>query len=1150
MSHLDFSILGPLRVRRLPSGDVVELADKPELLLARLLLAPGTPVSPDRLIDDVWDGAAKSNTVQQTVARLRERLGDDTKPWRTITLNGAGYAFAGPRRTIDAQRFALLARRGRDLVSTRPHAARAMLAEALESWHGPLLDGRGGLPWVTSAARELQALRDNAEVDYNEVRLLLGEHDEVEVSVRRQLIDHELDERRHQQLIRALLGGGRNAEATEAYLAACRALGTPGPQLRDLGAQLGRRGPATAGARRRPVASTSRAGGWVLLDARLHTEPSLPEPPMGTAVLTIEQAGGEAHPAGADRVAAVFPGSEAAARAAIELASDPRLRCRVGLHAGATVPVGDHLLGPGPARCRLLSDAAHPGQVLVSESARAAGWEGGELVAHGPQRFEDLLDPEDTYELPVSGAPREPRLPRTLSRHPHHLPVQANRFVGRAREIDELSRLLGRRELVTLTGPGGCGKTRLALQLAAHSAAAFADGAWFAGLADVPPGADAEAVATVVAGAVGARQVAGEDAADALRRHLSDRSVLLVLDNCEHVVGACGELVAELRAHAPGTCVIATSIQPLGIDGERVRDVPPMATEGDAEHELPDAVELLLERAGALPSADWRDAAFVREATEVCRLLDGLPLAIELAAGQVAQRGLAGLSTEIGAMLEGNGRLASLSSSDPTRNPRHLTVEATIAWGHGLLGARQQQVLRRLAVFRGSFGLDEARAVVCGPDEPDDVVDVVWSLVHRSMIASQPPLDGAPRLRLRLPIRAFAQERLAEAGESAEVRSRHTAVYRDLAMRRAPALFGADEDATLRALEADHDNFRAALAHLIEERRAEEALRLVGALWWLWFSHGHFEEGGVWVDAALALDDTPSQPVVRALRVASHLSWWRGAHEETAGYNARLEATAGAINDTWGLAWAPMGDAAVLMFGQPELALERLEQSRSCFASIGCTWEAGYALMLTGAAQWFAGDVPAARTGYAEAAEIFARLQHGSVLASARRGEGLMTALTGDPERGEALCHDALAFTESIGDRGGSAQALNFLAAIARLTGDFDLMAERHAAALVYAREVGELWATCSALDGIATVARAAGKAMLAAQLLACSGAIAEQAGFGPSLSEREMREAEIAALRDAMTQHGFADAWRRGGEMSIADAVASALAFTRAYAA
>ncbi|MBJ7330187.1 MAG: hypothetical protein JHC95_09840, partial [Solirubrobacteraceae bacterium] len=233
----------------------------------------------------------------------------------------------------------------------------------------------------------------------------------------------------------------------------------------------------------------------------------------------------------------------------------------------------------------------------------------------------------------------------------------------------------------------------------------------------------------------------------------------------------------------------------------------------------------------------------------------------------------------------------------------------------------------------------------------------------------------------------------------------------------------------------------------------------------------------------------------------------------------------------------------------PDLALPQLVESRTRFGDIKCAWEAAYALMMIGGAHWFAGEIPAARVAYGESADIFDALNHGSVLASARRGEGLMAALSGDIEYGTAVCHDALAISEAIGDRGGSAQALNFLAVIARDSGDLDLVAERHGAALQYAREVGELWATCAALDGIAAVARADGRIVLATQLLACSTAIAERAGFGPPHHERELRKREVAALRAAMSPREFADAARRGKGMRVADAVTEALTFARDYA-
>jgi tetratricopeptide (TPR) repeat protein len=315
-------------------------------------------------------------------------------------------------------------------------------------------------------------------------------------------------------------------------------------------------------------------------------------------------------------------------------------------------------------------------------------------------------------------------------------------------------------------------------------------------------------------------------------------------------------------------------------------------------------------------------------------------------------------------------------------------------------------------------------------------------------------------------------------------------------------------------------------------------------MWWLWFSHGHLEDGGAAAQRALAIDGTPTPQRVRALRAASHLSWWRGEYRQAARHNEELLACAEAIDDDWGRAWAPMAFGAVEMFLDSRRALEHLEESRRRFESLGRQWEAAYALQVIGGARWFAGDEQGAGAAFDEAVEIFEAIGQSSVLASARRNAGLMAAICGNPARGTALCTAALTLSNALHDRAGSAQALNFLAAIHRDEGDRASALACHAQALRLAREVGELWATCWALDGIAGAALAAGEPETAARLQACSGRHAARAGYRPPPREHAIRDADARELRRALDATDFERAAVEGDLMTVGEAVACALAF------
>ena len=1154
MVELDYMILGRVAVRPAASPEPVRMGEQVKLVVARLLLRPGALVTTDAIAGALWgdeERASRRNGVQHAVRAARAALGDTVEPRRVLVLDGDAYRIVIPSLLlVDAERFKALATRGHDLLAEQPRTARAMLSEALHAAGGSLFGEFADRPWAAGHAAELDRLRERVEVDLNEARLALGEYADLDVPVRRQIVERPLDERLRGQLIRALLGDGRATEASMAFRDAVAELGALGPELMALGRQAARGTPDVPWTA--PSHSRARRPGHTVVCVQLDAVGRAPEQPgSGTIALILDAHGGTALPIAAERMIAVFEEPGVAMRAARAIASDFRFAARIGVHVGSIIDLGDRLIGPGPAHGWQLALAAHPGQMLVSGAAQERAGSTDGLRELGEHRFPDLGPPAPLFELVhPRGLVFDP--PVTLSRRPTNLPIQPTRFVGRAADVDALSRLASPGALLTLTGPGGCGKTRLALQVAARNIATFAEGAWFVGLAEIEAGSGIESVAAGIANQLGVRALPGETLPAAVVRHVADRAMLLVLDNCEQVHEACADLLAQIHVRCRDVGVIATSRRRLGIAGEVVSAILPMTIDDDDPEVLSDAVELLLERAGPPSPHDVGRADVLAEAAAICRAFDGLPLAIELAAGQVATRGLAGVAAEVAAAAATARPLSQYISVDPSRPARQRTIESAIAWSYDLLDEREQHVLPRLAVFRGTFGETEARLLAIG-DGPageiagDDVADILASLIESSMVVVAPPLAGTSRMRLLEPIRTFALRHLEEGDRLDAVRAAHAAIYFDLATHTAPGLFGPTEQICTERLEADHDNLRVALAWYVDRGAAESALRLVGALWWLWFSHGHLVEGCVWVERVLALDDMPSRLRVRALRAGSHLSWWRGDFAGCQAYNDELAVCAEVIDDAWGRAWGLMAFGAVEMFHDPAAALARFAQSKQQFEALSCAWEAGYALLVSGGARWFGGEDQAAGEAYDEAVEIFERLGHSSVLASARRGSGLMAARRGHVARGIAMCEQARRLSDAIADRAGSAQALNFLAAISRDTGD-------HATALLYYREalllahaVGELWATCWALDGIAGVAVAFGEPEIAARLLAHSGRLASRAGYRQSPHELTLRQDDIRRLRRQLGED-FERADAEGALMSVNAAVVYADAFAARY--
>jgi predicted ATPase/class 3 adenylate cyclase len=555
-----------------------------------------------------------------------------------------------------------------------------------------------------------------------------------------------------------------------------------------------------------------------------------------------------------------------------EWPTDGRVRVRIGIHTGHAVPAEGAYTGLAVHRAARISASARGGQVLISQATASIIEDeeetdpGFTLVDLGEQKLKDLdrpvrlfqlaapgLDPPPALDAP-GGPAAEPRLERAVSlrdpspelrgpaaaaaaptsvRARHNLPAPLTSFLGRDHDLAELERLLGQVRLVTVTGTGGAGKTRLAVEAAARVMGRFGDGVWLAELAGI---ADPGLVATAVMEALGVRQEAGVPVLEALRYRLRSAQVLLVLDNCEHLLDASAQLAGVLLRGSPGLRVLATSREPLGIAGEVVYPVRPLPV--SVEHAGADtaagapAVRLFLDRGSAARGGVTAGVAPVAVAERICRKLDGLPLAIELAAARLGTLS----AGEIEARLA--DRFAFLARRRPGAEPRHQALQAAIDWSYQLLPAEERRVFSDLSVFAGTFGLAQA-AAVCGTDEVE-VLEVIDQLAAKSLLVAEPAEDGT-RYRLLDTIRHYAADRLAEAGCSEAARRRHALAFLSLAEHeRGPAV-----------LSRNHDNFRAALDWSLSTED-QTGPRLVLALGGFWLARGLLQEGRDWLERALA----------------------------------------------------------------------------------------------------------------------------------------------------------------------------------------------------------------------------------------------------------------------------------------------------------
>jgi len=490
------------------------------------------------------------------------------------------------------------------------------------------------------------------------------------------------------------------------------------------------------------------------------------------------------------------------------------VRVRMGVHTGeaATTATGD-LVGLHVHRAARVGAVAHGGQVLLSETAAALVRDslppGAALRDLGAQRLKDLGRPEQIFQLDAAGLRADFPPLRSLGNPalPNNLPAQLSAFIGRDREMSEVRALVESRRLVTLTGAGGSGKTRLALQVAAELLDGSGDGVWLAELAAV---SDGDMVPTAISEALGIGEQPGRAVLDGLLDALAFQSVLIVLDNCEHVIGACAKTADAILRHCPGVYLLVTSREPLGIGGETIYRVPSLSLP-DPEDPAPasgDAVALLAERAREQGVDLAIDEETLPLMVSVCRRLDGLPLAIELAAARLRSLSLAGLRDRL------DQRFRLLTGGSRTALARQQTLRATVDWSYSLLNPAEKSLLRLLSVFAESFDLDAVEGV-CGSGDIEafDTADLLGSLVDKSLVVAEPTGD-AFRYRLLETIRQFAAERLVEAGdEAAAAAAAHCQYFLALVEAAAPHLEGPDQGRWFARLDADHANLRRATEH-------------------------------------------------------------------------------------------------------------------------------------------------------------------------------------------------------------------------------------------------------------------------------------------------------------------------------------------------
>jgi predicted ATPase/class 3 adenylate cyclase len=870
----------------------------------------------------------------------------------------------------------------------------------------------------------------------------------------------------------------------------------------------------------------------------------------------VEAHGGFVFKTVGDAFCAAFPTAQETVEAALDAqkfllseeweGTDP-LRVRMALHTGTAEERDGDYFGPTVNRVARLLSAGHGGQVLLSlsteELVRDQLPRGAGLRDLGVRRLKDLFASEHIFQLTAPDLPTSFPPLKTLDVRLNNLPIQPTPLLGREREVAEITDLLRRSDvrLLTLTGTGGTGKTRLALQSAAELIDEFEDGAFFVGLA---PLSDPHLVASTVAGALSVSQSAGGALEEDLRDYLGNKELLLVLDNFEQVVDAA-PLVGGLLSGCPGLQVLVTSRTLLRIYGEHEYAVRSLELP-DPRHLPPieelrqyGTIRLFTERARAAKADFSLTNENARAVAEICARLDGLPLAIELAAARIKLLSTQAMRSRL------SNPLTFLTGGARDLPERQRTLRGAIAWSHALLDEGEQVLFANLSVFSGGCVL-EAVETTCDADG-DLFVDVLGglsSLLDKSLLRKEEGVEGEPRFVMLETIREYARERLEASGKAGEIRRLHAEYFLALAEQGASELQGPEEATWLERMETEHDNMRAALYWTLQSEEAGLGLRLAGALWRFWDVRGYYGEGRRWLEEALAKDERASEARAKALEGVGWLADLQGdidravaAAEEGLRIGARVE-----IQSSVTASFLRILGSAAYVGGDHERAARLYDESLALSRKAGDERGVASSLLQLGNVSSDLGDHERAKKFYEEGLALSRKFDDKALLASALISVGAEFLLQGDHERGAMLNEEAAGLYRERGNRGHLQYALDNLGWAALMRGDLQQAEAMHQESLVLSRQLGDKLVAAEALEGLACSASTTGEAERVARLFGAAEALRRTVGYWQEPRERALREPYLASARPRLSKPTWDAAWARGTRMGLEEAIAYAL--------
>lgn len=865
-----------------------------------------------------------------------------------------------------------------------------------------------------------------------------------------------------------------------------------------------------------------------------------------------------------DGFLARFPSASAAVEAALlfqwNLSHEPwerePMKVRVGIHIGEAIDLecfnGEtDLAGLAVDLAARLMGLALPGQILLTRAASDAA---NPLVREHP--IVDYMPPTDDYREASSVKPNRPLLcwvsyglyvfqgheepwevlevgalpiapqtmppdsekARRLAQRPeppnHNLPQFLTSFIGRSQELATLKQLLGETLLLTLTGVGGCGKTRLALRLSSHLLPDYPGGVWLVELAAI---SEPSLVAQQVRNALNLAEQPHQTVSRTIIDHLREKTALLILDNCEHLLAACATLADELLSECPKLKLLVTSQELLGIDGETIYSVPPLSlppegtTPQVADLAESEAVTLFIERARAAKPDFSLTHANARAVASICHCVDGIPLAIELAAACV--RALT--PDEISGRMDERFRFRILTGGSRTALPRHQTLHAAIDWSYQLLTPKCKLLLRRLSVFAGGLTLEAAERV-CSDDSSgrqpaeipeSDVLALLISLINRSLVVAEETANGRSRYRLPESVRQFASEELREAGEAPAVKDRHLDFFLTLAEQSEAEVLGEKQKLWLERLEAEHNNLLAAL-HWCSAgiQSIDSSLRLAGALWCFWDLHGHYAVGRAELTAAISnAPQEPTAALARAFNAAGYLAYRQADYAKAEPLSERSLHIRQGLGDRAGLG------RALHNLGNVAHAQGNFTKAQGLY-----------------------------RTALAIHREVGAPAWEASVLANL----GEMEVKRADYTSARVLSLEALNISREINNRAYIAWALKNLADVFSHSQDYDSARLYYAESLEMRCDLTDKRAITDSLESVSQLATVVGEARQAARWLAASERLREEIGAPLRPCDREHHQCAVTSTRAVLEPAVFESLWSQGRDTSWKTAVEEILSW------